>query len=1679
MAQGRQYKFGLIITGDPKGGIKALKETGKAVDRLGKDTNDITKAFKRLELQNQLTTKSLFLLKGAATAAAIALGGFGFTRLVRDAAEFQTALIGVAKTTNLAGKELVEIANKLSNLSTKIPVTAVELLELAQAAGQMGVKGVADITKFAEVVAKLGRTTDIAGEEAARMLARILNITSESASEVDRLASVLVELGNKFAATESEIIEVATEVAKATNIFHFGSTQVLGYAAAMKSLGIRSEAGGTAIGRVLMVLTKLVDEGGPALDELAKKLNTTADSFFNLWNEDKEKGLTFFIKQLGEMSESEAVLMLDKLQLGGQRSGKTILTLANNFEKLHRAIALAEAEAIKMTALDVEFERAASTFASSMQKFLNVITQISEHIGLSMLPSLDNLISAMADFAKNAHIPELVTDLADWVKVSGTLAISLGGLSVAIWGLNQALIAMGVIASIGGSLGLLVGLQTAGLLATGAIVSLGLALKGLALAHPVITTLVAAIAAISFAKWLGEIKEVHLAIVSFATNAQKTWLRFQHTIQDVVFWFGNLNKTEKERKFILDSLAKAQLAELTTLNDFTTVVMKLAAGISDLNDETKENTELTDENTEARVESTKAIEEEAKRISLIINLVKQWGLAIDQQLSAEKLLRKGIDDTIDTMIKMDKVADKVTKAADPFAKAWAQGVKRVDRAFFNLFRSAFDGFESFKDQLINSMKDLMAQLAYEIVKRKLIIAIGSAVGTGISTAAASTAGAAGGSALGAVGGAGIGAALGTLGSRILEKIPPGLGGGGPVGGSGGGFSVSGAIQGVGAGLLGGFLGTKFGSMVTGKQANSSIGATAGAFIGSFWGPLGTGIGAAIGGFLDSVFGSPIRDPKLTIKPTTEAQRGLFQTSRDDFGVVTSSAFGNISAISQHDFGGVKSQQGKAIGNFLENIALLEDSLAATLDETVNESVKAAVSRQKGDKSGDIVSFIAKRFNTIFNAIGGEMDKVFDKIAKGVDSATLVANLDRIIAAVQTIAFANEELTSYLNKFGVFRDSQQVYIDGQKELQEVFGALGLELPKTAEGFRQLLENLDVMNEKERESFTILLNLVPELSQFYTELERVVQQVTNSIDSLVDAVFGSISLDSLIGIEVSRLEDANRLAQELYTVEIRRYEESLRINRTLLKSAQDLLLGPDSPLTPTERKDEATRRFDDLLTKALEGDVQAAADLSAFASNYIAEVRAFYGGGGEFKTLFDATVASLEAVTEKFKVDEPVELVEETTSDLLESLLAAQAVEFASQLQTDREDLLAALIEASNITGTPIVEMLTSLNLALPDLIALLDADISGGVEPAELVGLDAETIAALAALDINQDGIVTRLEALVSQAGEFTTLLETDREDLLAAFIEASNVTGIPIVEMLTNLDLVMSDLILLLDADQSGTVTEDETIGLDAETIAVLTSLDTNQDGILTRLEALDVNQDGVIGLIELMNARSSTVEAALSDLDTDNDKIITTVEAGNRLSEDVLTFLANGQIKLDDGSLTLALQHLTTRLGQTNFEPTIIVNVAQPNVIVNVEAPNVTVNAPSSAEEPLPVGPPADDAIVTLTSPNTINTNPFDDYFGSRTEGGSPFGRGLARGGITTKEVDVSLHPNEAILPLGPFNEKLNEVVSAVNQLAKIVDYHGSVAEGQRDEASEANEAGLESISNNIIKEVSTVEIL
>jgi len=344
------------------GVTKFARNSGAAIDRFD---HKVTRTFRKM---------------GNISRLALGLGvGALFISAGKDVLTYETGLVGLSKTTGIVDKALDKLSNKVIDMSEEMRgVSSIKLVELGAAAGQLGVTGSKNILVFSGTMAKLEKASDIAGEEGAASIARLLNITGQGVGVIDKFGAAIVGLGNTSAAKESEILSVASEVGRSTAAYKLHAKEILGIATALKSLDVRPEAAGTAVGKVFRGIEMATIKGGKTLLNYGKIMGMTSENVKKTFAEDPQKAFTTFIKGLNRISNEggSVAKALDDVGLSGETVSKGIVPLATNFALLNDKLKQSSDEWNKNTALNEEFNAASKTTATALEDIKNSFTNV-------------------------------------------------------------------------------------------------------------------------------------------------------------------------------------------------------------------------------------------------------------------------------------------------------------------------------------------------------------------------------------------------------------------------------------------------------------------------------------------------------------------------------------------------------------------------------------------------------------------------------------------------------------------------------------------------------------------------------------------------------------------------------------------------------------------------------------------------------------------------------------------------------------------------------------------------------------------------------------------------------------------------------------------------------------------------------------------------------------------------------------------------------------------------------------------------------------------------------------------------------------------------------------------------------------------------------------------------------
>lgn len=339
------------------------------------------------------------------TPAIIAAG----TATVAAAVSIDTSLTNVKKTVDGTDEQYRQLKRSAIEFSQTNAVSASQILDIQALGAQLGF-AIDELDEFGRVVSGLDIATNMNAEQAGTELAQFANITKMSHGEISNYASAIVGLGNTSATTEREISSMAMRIAASGTQVGMSQADILGLAAALSSMGIEAEAGGTAVSTIMAQIDKDVATNSASVETWASTAGMSAQEFADAWRNAPVDALSALLSNM-ESTTAEGgnmSVMLQELGIDGVRQTDIMKRLAGNSELVASAVAKSNEEWTKNTALQNEVDNRNGSLAAQFEILKNRVVAIADEVGgplasalLDALDAAEPLFEAISTGAKS------------------------------------------------------------------------------------------------------------------------------------------------------------------------------------------------------------------------------------------------------------------------------------------------------------------------------------------------------------------------------------------------------------------------------------------------------------------------------------------------------------------------------------------------------------------------------------------------------------------------------------------------------------------------------------------------------------------------------------------------------------------------------------------------------------------------------------------------------------------------------------------------------------------------------------------------------------------------------------------------------------------------------------------------------------------------------------------------------------------------------------------------------------------------------------------------------------------------------------------------------------------------------------------------------------------------------
>lgn len=350
---------------------------------------------------------------------------------VKLAMDFESSMADVKKVTNFDDAGFAALSKNILNMSTRLPMAASGLAQIAAAAGAAGIAE-ADLLAFTEDAAKMGVEFDVSAAEAGAAMTGLRNNFKLSQDEVRLLGDAMNALSNSMDAKAAQIVDFANRAGGTAKIYGMTGQEVSALGAAFLDAKVGAEEASTATNSMLTRLGT-ADKLPKDAQEAFASLGISGKGLAKAFQEDAQGALLNFLRTVSKSKDPMRALSA----IFGAEHAPKIAKLMGNLERYEEGLDTVSNAEKYAGSTNEEYATRAETTANNMQLLKNSIAKLGITIGNVLLPPLNWAlgiltpgINAITEFAsKNEWLTASIAGLG-----AGFITISTLGMACAYVG---------------------------------------------------------------------------------------------------------------------------------------------------------------------------------------------------------------------------------------------------------------------------------------------------------------------------------------------------------------------------------------------------------------------------------------------------------------------------------------------------------------------------------------------------------------------------------------------------------------------------------------------------------------------------------------------------------------------------------------------------------------------------------------------------------------------------------------------------------------------------------------------------------------------------------------------------------------------------------------------------------------------------------------------------------------------------------------------------------------------------------------------------------------------------------------------------------------------------------------------------------------------------------------------
>mgnify|MGYP001368892508 FL=1 len=423
--------------------VSAATSTGASIRELSREYRGLTESAARAQrmqeavqanrlrrdtLRSQRDDLNGRLLGTAAQAATVVMP-------VKLAIDYESAMADVKKVTDFDDAGFKMFSQDLLDMSTRLPMTAKGLSEIAAAAGAAGIAQ-EDLLTFSEDAAKMGVAFDVSAKEAGAAMTGLRNNFKLSQDGVRELGDAMNALANSMDAKASQIVDFANRAGGTAKIYGLTGQEVSALGATFLDAKVGAEEASTATNAMLVRLGT-ADKLSKDAQEAFQSLGMSGEGMAAAFRKDAQGALLHFLQVVSKSKDPMRALNA----IFGAEHAPKIARLVNNLNRYGGALDKVSAKENYQNSMEQEYAARADTTANHIQLLQNSMSRLGTTIGATLLPVVSAVARGLSGVANKAgdlaqRFPRATAVLMTGAAATAGLAVGALALGLIINGVK-------------------------------------------------------------------------------------------------------------------------------------------------------------------------------------------------------------------------------------------------------------------------------------------------------------------------------------------------------------------------------------------------------------------------------------------------------------------------------------------------------------------------------------------------------------------------------------------------------------------------------------------------------------------------------------------------------------------------------------------------------------------------------------------------------------------------------------------------------------------------------------------------------------------------------------------------------------------------------------------------------------------------------------------------------------------------------------------------------------------------------------------------------------------------------------------------------------------------------------------------------------------------------------------